>query len=170
MHSRIGACKQILLLSGDSYNMLTELPLRGQTRIATTSRVLKVVWTLGDVVRKLRADLGWTQAELGARADLHQTAINRLERNSDKSERSTIERAARALNVSVADLYAYAEELSLSAALSEGERRAVMQYQRRLLEKRQQVSDAPPVPSPRRDLPAAKHEAREPVQKRQRRR
>jgi len=170
MHSRIALCKQILLLSRDNYNMLTKLPLRGRNRLATTSRVLKVVWTLGDVVRKLRADRGWTQAELGKHADLHQTAVNRLERNSDKSERSTIERAAHALNVSVSDLYAYAEELSLAAELSDAERRAVMTYQRRLVEKRQQALGAPPAPSPQRDLRETARESPEPVQKRQRRR
>lgn len=147
--------------------MLTERTLREQTRFDTTSGVLNVVWTLGDVVRKLRADRGWTQQELGDRADLHQTAINRLERNSEKSERATIERAAHALGVSVTDLYAYADELSLAASLSDMERRAVMRYQRQLLAKRQ--TSSPPVPAPPRDLPVIVRESAEPTRKRQRR-
>lgn len=169
MHASLMRCKQILLLLGDSYNMLTDQPLRKQTRFATTSGVLKVVWTLGDVVRKLRADLGWTQQQLGERADLHQTAVNRLERNSDKSERATIERVARALRVTVADLLAYADELSLAAELTEPERRSVQAFQRRLIEKRQQASTALQAPSPPRDLPAPSRESHEPVQKRRRR-
>ena len=161
--------KQFLLLSGDSYNMLKEWPLRDQNSFARTSGVLKVLWTLGDVVRKLRADKGWTQQELGTRADLHQTAVNRLERNSDKSERSTIERAARALNVSVAELFAYADELSLTAELSDAERRAVMAYQRRLIEKRQPNADTVPNPSPPRDQPVRASESPALDRKRRRR-
>ena len=149
--------------------MLNRLPLRNRSRFATTAGVLRVVWTLGDVVRKLRDQRGWTQADLGEQADVHQTVIGRLEKNSDKSERSTIERVARALEVSVADLYAYAEELSLAAELTDAERRNVQGYQRRLIEKRQQVSNPAPGPSPQPDLQAAERESRARVQKRQRR-
>lgn len=148
--------------------MLKEWPLRDQKRFATSFGVLKVSWTLGDVVRKLRADRGWTQQELGGRADLHQTAVNRLERNSDKSERSTIERAARALDVSVADLYAYAEELSLAAELTEVERRNVQAYQRRLIAKRQPVSNPEPAPSRATDPPAQVSVSRAPTRTRRR--
>lgn len=149
--------------------MLKEWPLREQNRFATTLGVLRVAWTLGDVVRKLRSDRGWTQTELGKHADLHQTAVNRLERNSDKSERATIERVARALNVSAVDLYAYAEELSLASELTDLERRNVQGHMRRLIEKRQLASSPQPAPTPQRDPLATKRESSEPVQRRRRR-
>lgn len=153
----------------DFSNSLTELPLRVQTGFSRTFGVLTVVWTLGDVVRKLRGDRRWTQAGLGERAGVHSTVIVRLERESAKSERGTIERVARALEVSVADLYAYAEEISLAAELSESERRSVMAYQRRLIAKRQPHAGTPPVPALQRDPPAIARESVEPIQKRRRR-
>jgi transcriptional regulator with XRE-family HTH domain len=140
--------------------------LRDFDSFATTFPVLKIVWTLGDVVRKLREQRDWTQGELGERADIHQTVIGRLENNSDKSERATVERVARALNVSVSDLHLFVEEATLSAELSDGERRAVMDYQRRLIAKRPQGS-APAVES-RSDLPVPTRES--PAQDRKRRR
>lgn len=148
--------------------MLPELPLRALRGFARTFGVLRVVWTLGDVIRKLRDERGWTQSDLAERAGLDKSAIVRLEKQSDRSERNTIERAARALNVSAADLYALAEEISLSAELSDAERRAVMLFQRRLIEKRQPRADVPPVPSQPLDQPDRVREFDAPAQKRRR--
>lgn len=162
----IPAVKQILLFWDEVSKVLKEWPLRAQNRFATTSRVLNVIWTLGDVVRKLRSDRGWNQGQLADAAGLHPTAVLNLEKRSDRSERSTIERVARALEVSVADLYAYAEEASLSAELSEAERRSVMLFQRRLIAKRQRPPGAQPIPSRRSDPPDQAREYDAPVQKR----
>jgi len=142
-----------------------------EIRFATNAGVLDAPkWTLGDVVRKLRLAKEWTQEQLATKAGVNTISVVRLERESEKSERQTIERVARALDVAVADLYAYVDELSLSAGLSEGERRTVMLFQRRLIEKRQQASGDAPLPALPRDRQAPVHEVHEPAQKRQRRR
>jgi transcriptional regulator with XRE-family HTH domain len=81
----------------------------------TTVLVPDSLWTIGDVVRKLRDGKGWTQADLAREASLDITAVNRLEKRSEKSEQRTIYRVANALGISVADLYAHAEPASLSS-------------------------------------------------------
>lgn len=145
--------------------MLQELPLRAGSCFDTTAGVLKIVWTLGDVLRKLREDKGWTQEQLGVRAGgLHKTAIVRLEKGGTRSEQGTVERVARALVVTVSDLHLFVEAASLSAELSPGERLAVMNFQRRLLEKRTQ--GPVPVAGARSDPPAPVRESRAPIRKR----
>lgn len=125
-------------------------------------------WTLGDVIRKLRQAKGWTQEELATRAEINEISVVRLERESERSERTTIERVARALDVSVADLYAFMEEITLLAELSAGERRHLGDYMRRLVEKRRAANRPQDVPQPA-DLPRTERESVEPIQKRRRR-
>lgn len=72
------------------------------------------LWTVGDVVRKLRERKGWKQKDLSDQAEIAVTAVVRLERSGENSDQRTIYRAAKALGVSVADLFSYVE-LGLSA-------------------------------------------------------
>lgn len=86
-----------------------------------------VRWTIGDVVRKLRSDRGWTQREFAAHAGMAVTAANRLEQNSDLSDQRTIQRAAKALGVSISLLYRYAEFTSQFGELNEGQQARVLE-------------------------------------------
>ena len=90
------------------------LPLRHVDRSDKTTRV-PIQWTIGDVVRKLRDQKGWKQADLAREAGLDVTVVSRLEKRSELSEQRTIYRVAKALGVSVADLHAYAEPVSMTA-------------------------------------------------------
>lgn len=89
--------------------------LRDNQRSDTTADVAKVLtrWTLGDVVRRLREDRGWTREQLAERAGVHRTALGRLERDSDKSDRKTIENVAIALEVKVSEMLDYVDRLAL---------------------------------------------------------
>lgn len=87
-------------------------------------------WTIGDVVRKLRADRGWTQRQFAEKAGMAVTAANRLEQSSDLSDQRTIRRAADALEVPVSLLYRYAEFTSLFAELNESQQGRVLELMR----------------------------------------
>jgi transcriptional regulator with XRE-family HTH domain len=117
-------------------------------------------WTLGDVVRKLREARGWRQAEFARRAGIAHTAANRLENSSELSDQRTILRAAKALDLTVADLYALAETsltaqqrewLKLLAELNDSRRDVVMNLARMEMDhqlaeeivQRQVASEAP---------------------------
>lgn len=89
-----------------------------------------VRWTIGDVVRKLRADRGWTQRQFATTAGMAVTAANRLEQNSELSDQRTIRRAAEALDVPVSLLYRYAEFTSLFAELNEAQQGRVLELMR----------------------------------------
>jgi transcriptional regulator with XRE-family HTH domain len=65
------------------------------------SRILKI---FAQKVRALRLEKGWTQEELGRRADLHRTYIGSIERYERNVSLLNIERIARALGVGVKDL------------------------------------------------------------------
>jgi transcriptional regulator with XRE-family HTH domain len=58
----------------------------------------------GDKVRAFRLERGWTQEDLGRRADLHRTYIGSIERYERNVSLLNIERIAKALGVSVKDL------------------------------------------------------------------
>lgn len=169
MHTTESPRKQIHSLSEEFYNPLRELPLRDRSCFDRTAVVLTVVWTLGDVLRKLRQGKGWTQEQLGiAAGGLHKTVINRLEKSGAKrSEQATIERVAQALKVAVSELHLAVEDATLFAGMSEAERRAVREFQHRLIAKRP-PSTAPIAESPL-GLPAPARESRAPVQKRRQR-
>jgi transcriptional regulator with XRE-family HTH domain len=65
------------------------------------SRILKI---FAQKVRALRLEKGWTQEELGRRADLHRTYIGSIERYERNVSLLNVERIARALGVGVKDL------------------------------------------------------------------
>ena len=66
-----------------------------------TYSILKKV---GEKVRALRLEKGWTQEELARRADLHRTYIGSIERHERNVSLLNIERIAKALNVNIKDL------------------------------------------------------------------
>lgn len=116
--------------------MLIKLPLRDESAFDTTTNVLKLAWSLGDIVRKLREQRGWTQPALGVKAGgMNKSVIVRLEAESHKSERGTIERVAQALDVSPTDLYRYEEHLKLFSELTAIQQTHVIDLERRLADK-----------------------------------
>jgi transcriptional regulator with XRE-family HTH domain len=60
----------------------------------------------GATVRRLRAEAGWSQEELGHRCDMNLSAISRLERGKRDPQLTTIVRIAHALGVTPAELVA----------------------------------------------------------------
>jgi len=56
-------------------------------------------------VRELRAELGMSQDELAAKSGLHRTYIGTVERAEQSIGIDNIEKIARALEVSIADLF-----------------------------------------------------------------
>lgn len=94
---------------------MAALALLDECRSDTTSVVPERLWSVGDVVRKLRERRGWTQAALAAEAELNRTSIIGLEAEPEKSDQRTIMRAAKALEIPLADLYAYADAVTLNA-------------------------------------------------------
>lgn len=120
------------------------LALREMPASVTTNGVPELAWTIGDVVRKLRDRRGWKQRDLAKAADLDITAISRMEKRSELSEQRTIYRVAKALEVTVADLYALAEPITLGATerewlnlltdLQEPKRQDAVNWARRLLD------------------------------------
>ena len=60
---------------------------------------------LGTVIKKLRADRGWTQEELAQRSKLSRDYLAALETgHKDNPSTAVLKRLARALDVSIADL------------------------------------------------------------------
>ena len=66
-----------------------------------TNNILK---RFGENVRKLRLEKGWSQEELGRRADLHRTYIGSIERYERNVSLLNVERIAKAFNVRINDL------------------------------------------------------------------
>lgn len=60
---------------------------------------------VGDVVRKLRLQKGWSQEDLGKAASISKTTVNDLEQNKRSFRHETIDAIAKALGVTLADLY-----------------------------------------------------------------
>lgn len=123
---------------------MIDLGLRPQGRFDTTFDVFALRWTLGDFVRKLREERGWTQQDLANKAGVHKTAIVRLERQSDKSERVTVEKAAQALKVSALDLYAHAEHARVFSELDEVQRARIAAVARQYAERNAAAANRPP--------------------------
>jgi Predicted transcription factor, homolog of eukaryotic MBF1 len=72
---------------------------------------------VGDIVRKLRAKHGWTQAQLaqktaktsdedGKRAPIHRNTIRRIENGDEGVSAKILKRVAKALGVTLAQMYA----------------------------------------------------------------
>ena len=63
---------------------------------------------LGSAIKAYRASLGISQEELARRAGLHRTYVSDLERGARNPSIESIEKLARALEISVAALFAAA--------------------------------------------------------------
>ena len=61
---------------------------------------------LGDQIRERRTELGLTQAELAERCELHRTFIGSVERGERNVSILNLVTIARALRISLADLFA----------------------------------------------------------------
>lgn len=55
-------------------------------------------------VRRIRTERGWSQEELGARADLHRTYVGAIERAEENLTLRTLDKLAKALGVKPVDL------------------------------------------------------------------
>jgi transcriptional regulator with XRE-family HTH domain len=75
---------------------------------------------LGAAVRAYRADLAWSQEELGERAGLHPSYIGQIERGTKKISLATLQKIAVALKVKISDLL---QEKAPAAAPSSWEKR-----------------------------------------------
>lgn len=65
---------------------------RGSIQVAATA------------VRRIRTERGWSQEELGARANLHRTYVGAIERAEENLTLRTLDKLATALGVKPADL------------------------------------------------------------------
>lgn len=105
-----------------------------QMACATTRRVgtIDVIWTTGDVVRKLRVGRRWSQKRLAEKAGLNRTTINQFERGKVSSDRDTEQRIYRALNIAISDVYRYVEWLNVLRGLDEPDQGTALRYAQRL--------------------------------------
>jgi transcriptional regulator with XRE-family HTH domain len=72
------------------------------------------------VLRHLREEKGWTQAELGVYAHLGASTVSLLESGKRKASARTLSRLADALGVEVGDLFPKEEALRLPLDIDEG--------------------------------------------------
>lgn len=85
-------------------------------------------------IAELRKERGWSQAKLGARADVDPSTVNQIERGARRPNSSTLEKFAVALEVEVRDLYPKAQEplpYEEDRRRLEGTPKALEQYMRR---------------------------------------
>jgi transcriptional regulator with XRE-family HTH domain len=64
---------------------------------------------LGDAIRELRTERGWSQEELSIKTGVHRNYIGGIERAERKPTVETVAKLADALDMSVAELLARAE-------------------------------------------------------------
>ena len=139
-----------------SPQVIANATFTGRDCFATTSDVpnTTVRFTLGDVVRKLRTSRGLTIRELAAKAKVDYTSAWRLEKDSDRSERRTIERIAAALKTTEAELYEWRDWLTMLDGLEASRRETVLEMARREREAQGAANQArSAAPEPRRADP-----------------
>ncbi|MDF2235394.1 helix-turn-helix transcriptional regulator [Albimonas sp. CAU 1670] len=90
-------------------------------------------------VRDIRRAAGITQEELAAAAGITQSMVSHIERGRDRPGLETLELMAKALNVSVSDLFERPEDarlpfeiLDVARTLSEEDQAALLQLAKRL--------------------------------------
>ena len=71
----------------------------GAQKIHATRRIL------ARNVKRLRAERGWSQEELGAAARLHQVQVSKIEQGNNNTTVDVLQRLARALGVPVKELF-----------------------------------------------------------------
>jgi transcriptional regulator with XRE-family HTH domain len=91
--------------------------------LSTLDGMETVDFHVGDIVRKLRAKHGWTQAQLaqktaktsddaGARPPIHRNTIRRIENGDEGVSAKILKRVAKALGVTLAQMYALIPQTS----------------------------------------------------------
>lgn len=68
--------------------------------------------TLGDVIRQLRQERAWTQAELGTKIGTDATNVGRIERGLQNMSLARLEAIAQAFNTNPAGLFRLAEDVN----------------------------------------------------------
>ncbi len=66
--------------------------------------IVTMAETIGERIRRLRLDRGWSQSQLAWLTDLSTAAISRIEAGNRKPTKRTIRDISRALSVSEAEL------------------------------------------------------------------
>ncbi len=64
---------------------------------------------VGERIRNLRKERGWSQEELGEKADLQHTYVGAIERGEKNASIDTLEKIAVAFNIEILDLFALAQ-------------------------------------------------------------
>ncbi len=64
---------------------------------------------IGQIIRALREERGWSQETLGFEADMATSHVSRIERGQRRLPTTRLERIATALGMTAADIYALAE-------------------------------------------------------------
>jgi transcriptional regulator with XRE-family HTH domain len=64
---------------------------------------------VGERIRSLRKERGWSQEELGEKADLHHTYVGAVERGEKNASIDTLDKIAVAFNIEILDLFALAQ-------------------------------------------------------------
>lgn len=64
-----------------------------------------VGWTVGDVVRRLREQRGWSQSELAERAGVHKNSVGRIENHDGDPKEGTLRAIAGAFELELDRLY-----------------------------------------------------------------
>lgn len=67
------------------------------------------VFHVGDVIRKLRFERGWTIEELGERAGVNKATVSSIERGESNAREDTLARLAAAFGMTTAGIYAATE-------------------------------------------------------------
>lgn len=65
---------------------------------------MEIARRLADRVKRFRAERGWSQEELAGQANLHRTFVSQIERATKKSTIETVDKIAKALNVTPGQL------------------------------------------------------------------
>ena len=60
---------------------------------------------VGERIRNLRKERGWSQEELGEKADLHHTYVGAVERGEKNASIDTLDKIADALGIEMVDLF-----------------------------------------------------------------
>ena len=63
------------------------------------------IHVVAKAIRRIRKQRGWSQEELGARADLHRTYVGAIEREEENLTLHTLDKLAAALGVKPAELF-----------------------------------------------------------------
>lgn len=73
-----------------------------------------ILMTMGEYIKKLREEKGWSQDELGQKVGVNRAAVQKWEKGTvENIKRSTIKKLSQVLGVSPCDLMQWDEEVNL---------------------------------------------------------